>query len=563
MCDYFDSHPSPLAETDRVVTDRTQIYIVGGGIAGLSAAVFAIRDGGMEGKNIHIFEELEVLGGALDARWDRNKRYSMRGARLINEKAYQCYFDMLSAIPCLAEQERMEKGKDEVNYLQDQRPWRSVKDEIFEFNRTHKLNTITRLVGKEGARIDHTKLGLSYIDTIAIIGLISVFERAIDGKRIDQYFRSSFFKTNFWYLFASMFGFEPWHSLIEFKRYIQRFFHEAGNITTLKGGWNTPYNNYESIVMPIERWLANQGVDIQTGVKVTDVDFRPSKHKKSVQKLHFLKDGEEGEILVDSRDYVFITIGSKVADSRTGGMNKAPGLVTDKRDGGWSLWEQMAKKVSGMGNPDAFSSHVDRTKWAVFTITTKGPLFAERIRKYSRVKVQGEQHILSCIDSNWGLGLHIPFQPHFRNQSPDTTVMLGYGLYGNAQGNYIKKTMTESTGEELLTELVYHLGFIRDLDRIKAVTVSIPTALPYATSQFSPRKISDRPRVVPKGSVNLALLGQFVEIPDDCAFLVDYSTRSAQIGVYELLNIKKKVTPVYTGILNPIQWASALRVSLQ
>ena len=487
----------------------------------------------------------------------------MRGARLINEKAYACYFDMLSAIPCLAEQEEGEKGRNEVKSLHNQRPGRSVKDEIFEFNETHKLNTVTRLVGKEGARIDHTKLGLTHIDRIALIALISMFEKAFDGMRIDEYFRSAFFKTNFWYLFASMFGFEPWHSLIECKRYMQRFFHEAPNIATLKRGWNTPYNNYESIVMPIERWLVNQGVDIQTGVRVTDVDFRPSRTRKSVQKIHCLKDGHKKDIAVSNHDCVFITIGSKVADSRTGGMRKAPGLVTDKRDGCWSLWEKMAEKVSDMGNPGAFSSDVDRTKWAVFTLTTKGPLFAERIRKYSQVDVQGEQHILSCIESNWGLGLHVPFQPHFRNQSPDTTVMLGYGLYGNTKGNYIKKTMTESTGEDLLTELVYHLGFIKDLNRIKEATVSIPTTLPYATSQFSPRKISDRPRVVPKGSVNLALLGQFVEIPNDCVFLVDYSTRSAQIGVYELLNVKKKVTPVYTGIRNPIQWAGALRASLR
>jgi oleate hydratase len=540
-----------------------QIYIVGAGIAGLSAAVFAIRDGGVEGRNIHLFEELKVLGGALDGRSDRNKRYAMRGARLINEKAYECYFDMLSTIPCLAEQEEMEKGKTDARHVRNHRPSRSVKDEIFEFNMTHRLNTVTRLVGKEGARVDHTRLGLNPVDRIAIIVLVSVPEEAIDGMRIDEYFRPAFFKTNFWYLFASMFGFEPWHSLIECKRYMRRFFHEAPNITTLKGGWNTPYNNYESIVMPIERWLVKQGVDIQTGVRVIDVDFRPSRTRKSVQRLHYLKNGKKGEIVVGGRDRVFITIGSKVADSRTGSMNKAAGLVTDKRDGGWSLWAQMAAKVSGMGNPEAFSGHVDRTKWAVFTITTQGPLFAERIRKYSRVRVQGQQHILSCIDSNWGLGLHIPFQPHFRNQSPDTTVMLGYGLYGNTLGNCIKKTMTESTGEELLTELVYHLGFLKDLDRIKQVTVATPTTLPYATSQFSPRRIADRPQVVPQGSTNLALLGQFVEIPDDCVFLVDYSTRSAQIGVYRLLNVKKPVTPVYTGICSPIQWVNALHASLQ
>jgi len=544
-----------------VVTDQAQIYIVGGGIAGLSAAVFAIRDGGVAGKNIHIFEELEVLGGALDAKWDRKEHYSMRGARLINEKAYQCYFDMLSAIPCLAEQEETEKGKFKAANLGSYPPARSVKDEIFEFNRTHKLNTATRLVGKRGARVDHTELGLSNLERLEIIGLILISEKYIDGKRIDEYFQPSFFKTNYWYLFASMFGFEPWHSLIECKRYTQRFFHEAPNISTLRGGWNTPYNNYESIVMPIEKWLSDQGVDIQAGIKISDVDFKPSKTRKTIEKIHLLKNGNKHEIVVRDDDYVFITIGSKVADSREGGMNAVPELVTDKRDGGWSLWEKMADKVPDMGNPGAFSSNVDHTKWVVFTITTQGPLFAEKIKNYSRVKVQGEQHILSCIDSNWGLGIHIPFQPHFRNQSPDTTVMLGYGLYGNAKGNYIKKTMPESTGEELLAELVYHLGFMGDLDEIKKVTVSVPTTLPYATSQFSPRKIADRPQVVPEGSTNFALLGQFVEIPNDCVFLVDYSTRSAQIGVYKLLKIEREVTPVYTGTGNPFQWMNALLAS--
>ena len=542
-------------------TSQSHLYIVGGGIAGLSAAVFAIRDAGIKGENIHLFEERDVLGGALDARWGRHKGYSMRGARLINEKAYQCYFDMLSAIPCLADQEEMAKRGAE--FLDGRRPWRSVKDEIFEFNRTHRLNTVTRLVGKEGARIDHTRLGLDHIDRIAIIALILMFEEAIDGKRIDEYFRPAFFRTNFWYLFASMFGFEPWHSLMECRRYLRRFFHEAPNITTLKGGWNTPFNNYESIVQPIERWLLQQGVDVRTGVQVTDVDFKPSRSEKSVRKLHLLSGGKRTEVAVGQSDFVFITLGSKVADSRTGGMKKAPGLATDKQDGAWTLWERMTRQVPDLGNPGAFSADVDRTRWAVFTVTTRGPLLAERIRRYSRVKVQGQQHILSCVDSNWGLGLHVPFQPHFRNQPPDTTVMFGYGLYGNTQGNYVKKAMTEATGEELLTELVCHLGFAEDLEKIKAVTTSVPTTLPYATSQFSPRRIADRPLVVPKGSTNLALLGQFVEIPDDCVFLVDYSTRSAQIGVYRLLNVDKQVTPVYTGVFSPTQWLNALRVSLQ
>jgi oleate hydratase len=549
---------SKSKEEKDMVTDQTQIYIVGGGIAGLSAAVFAIRDGRVAGKNIHIFEELGVLGGALDAKWDSKKNYSMRGVRLISEKAYQCYFDMLSVIPSLTEKEEMEKRQDKVKYSENDQVKKTVKDEIFDFSRTHKLDTATRLVGKEGARIDHTKLGLTMKDRKDLLGLILTSEKSIDGKRMDEHFQASFFKTNFWYLFASTFGFEPWHSLIECKRYIQRFFHELHTINRLEAGMNTPYNNYESVVMPIKEWLSNQGVDIRNGVKITDVDFKPSKTEKTVEKIYLLENGHKDEIVVENNDYVFITIGSKVADSREGGMNNVPELVTDNRDGGWSLWKKMANKVPDMGNPGAFCSNVDQTKWVVFIMTTKGPLFAEKIRNYSRVKVQGEQHILSCIDSNWGLGIHIPFQPHFKNQSPDTTVIFGYALYGNTKGNYIKKTMPESTGEELLTELVYHMGFMEELDEIKKVTVSIPTTLPYGTSQFSPRRNADRPRVVPKGSTNLALLGQFVEIPKDCVFLVDYSTRSAQIGVYKLLNVDRELTPVHMGIYNPFHWVRAL-----
>jgi oleate hydratase len=545
-------------EKKSAVTDKTQLYIIGSGIAGLSAAVFAIRDGHVPGKNIHIFEELKVVGGALDAKGDSKKNYSARGARLINEKAYQCYWDMLSAVPTLAEQEAMEKENRKIEFPDPKPPKMSLKDEIFEFNRTHKLNAATRLVGKEGARIDHTKLGLTMRDRTDLMGLIFISEKSIDGKRMDEYFQPSFFKTNFWYLYASMFGFEPWHSLIECKRYIQRFFHDLHTITTLhESGWNTPYNNYDSIVLPITKWLLSQGVDLQAGCRITDVDFKPSKTEKTVETIHYVKNGKNEEIVVKNGDFVFITIGSKVADSREGGMNKAAELVRDKRDGGWSLWKKMANKVPDMGNPDAFGGIVDQTKWVVFTVTTKGPLFTDMLKNYSRVKVQGEQHILSCIDSNWGLGMHIPFQPFYKNQPPDTTVMIGYGLYGNTKGNYIKKTMTDCTGEELLTEFCFHMGFMKELPEIKKVTVSIPNNLPYATSQFAPRKIADRPDVVPKGSTNLALMGQYVEIPDDCVFLVDFSTRSAQMGVYKLLNVDKEVTPVYKGIYNPIQWVRA------
>ncbi len=47
--------------------------------------------------------------------------------------------------------------------------------------------------------------------------------------------------------------------------------------------------------------------------------------------------------------------------------------------------------------------------------------------------------------------------------------------------------------------------------------------------------------VVPRSSKNLALISQFVEIPDDVVFTVEYSVRAAQMAVYEFLNIDRKI----------------------
>jgi oleate hydratase len=75
--------------------------------------------------------------------------------------------------------------------------------------------------------------------------------------------------------------------------------------------------------------------------------------------------------------------------------------------------------------------------------------------------------------------------------------------------------------------------------------------MPYITSQFLVRKGGDRPDVVPKGSTNLAFLGQFAEQPDDVVFTVEYSVRSAQAAVYSLLKLDKEPTPFYKGQHDP------------
>ena len=53
----------------------TKVYLVGGGIASMAAAVFMIRDGDILGQNITIYEELDTMGGSLDGSGSPEKGY--------------------------------------------------------------------------------------------------------------------------------------------------------------------------------------------------------------------------------------------------------------------------------------------------------------------------------------------------------------------------------------------------------------------------------------------------------------------------------------------------------
>ena len=44
---------------------------------------------------------------------------------------------------------------------------------------------------------------------------------------------ASFFETNFWFMWCTTFAFQPWHSAVEFKRYLLRFIQEFPRINTL------------------------------------------------------------------------------------------------------------------------------------------------------------------------------------------------------------------------------------------------------------------------------------------------------------------------------------------
>ncbi len=179
-----------------------------------------------------------------------------------------------------------------------------------------------------------------------------------------------------------------------------------------------------------------------------------------------------------------------------------------------------------------------------FTVTLKNPRFFEQMEKWSGNKA-GTGALVTFKDSNWLMSIVVPHQPHFLNQPADVQVFWGYGLFPAKVGNFVPKPMAECTGEEILRELLGHLAFPEHPTIENAI--AIPCMLPYITSQFLTRRVEDRPRVIPHGSTNLALMGQYVEIPGDTVFTVEYSVRAAQIAVHELMKTKEKPKDIYKG----------------
>lgn len=146
------------------------------------------------------------------------------------------------------------------------------------------------------------------------------------------------------------------------------------------------------------------------------------------------------------------------------------------------------------------------------------------------------------------------YDKYFASQADDEDTLWFDGLWGENNGDYIKKPMSECTGEEVLKEFLYHLNMLDCYDELIAHSYISLTMMPYITSQFMPRNSSgDRPRVIPEGSKNYAFIGQYVELDGDVVFTVETSIRTAMMAAYGLTGIDRKVLPLYQGQYD-IRW---------
>jgi len=505
-----------------VITRDIKAHLVGGGIGSLAAAAFMIRDGHVPGRNITIYEASNVIGGSLDAAGTAESGYHLRGGRMLTTDNYECTWGLFKHIPSLTN------------------PGKSVFDETVEFNQLMKAHAQARLVDANRAILDVTSMGFSMTDRIELTELMLAGEDRLATDHITDWLSPEFFKTRFWYMWATTFAFQPWHSAVEFKRYLHRFIKEFSRIETLAGVKRTVYNQYDSMVRPLQAWLGDNGVNFQGGCTVTDLDLKPAGDKLVVRALEFKRAGKTETLAIGDDDLVFFQNGSMTDASSLGSMTEAPARLTKDDSGGWRLWEKLAKGRPEFGNPAAFNASIPESYWESFTVTLRDTTFFDRMEAFSGNKA-GTGGLVTFKDSNWLMSVVLYHQPHFVNQPAGIQVFWGYALHPDRVGNFVAKPMSDCSGAEILHELCGHLNFDRTAF---AGATCIPCRLPYITSMFMPRAPGDRPAPVPTSSKNLAFVSQFVEIPEDVVFTVEYSVRVAQMAVYQLLNIDREIPPI-------------------
>jgi len=518
--------------------DKKSAYIIGTGLAGLSAAFYLVRDGRMKGEHIHLLEKLDLAGGSCDGRKDITKGFYMRGGREMDNH-FECMWDMFRSVPSI------------------ETPDVSVLDEYYWLNKHDPNYSLCRATINCGEDAHTDKLfKLDRESAMALSKLFLTPEKTLENKKISDVLPESFWKTNFWLYWQTMFAFQKWSSALEMKRYLCRYVHHIDGLPDFSALRFTKYNQYESMILPLIKYLKNNGVKIDYGIDVKNVIFKSKQNKKVATKIVYENDGETKEIDLTEDDLVFITNGCCTDTSCYGDQDNAPDLSIIKNGKGesWDLWKNIASQASNgeFGNPDKFCNHVDKTNWMSATIEVSDDDIIKHIinickrdPREGKVTTGG---IVTVKDSmeNWYLSWTINRQPQFKSQNKNSVLVWLYALSTNKPGNFVKKPIKECTGKEVCEEWLYHIGLpINEIEKYADICNTTTCYMPYINAFFQPRKEKDRPLVVPKNSINFAFVGQFAETPRDTIFTTECSIRTGMEAVYTLLKVDRAVPEVW------------------
>ena len=517
--------------------EHKSAYLIGSGLASLSAACFLVRDAQMPGSHIHVIEKASIPGGALDGDEFSGIGYVMRGGREMDNH-FECMWDLFRSIPSI---------ETEGISILDEYYWLNKKDP------NYSLCRATVNCG-EDAHTDK-KFNLSDKASMEIMKLFMTQDDKLDNVKMTEIFDEEVFSSDFWLYWRTMFAFKDDQSALEMKRYMQRYIHHIGGLPDFTALRFTKYNQYESMVLPMVEYLKSYGVQFHYDTKVMNVMFDMEGVKKKAKRIILEKDNKTSNIDLTEDDFVFYTNGSNVENSTYGSQIKASGMDGEIHEGGtFDLWRKIAKQDTAFGHPDKFCMDPEDSCWVSATVNTLDEKILPYIQKIcKRDPLSGgvvTGGIVSVKDSSWLLSWTINRQPQYKNQPKGQVLVWLYGMFSDVSGDYVKKAMRDCTGIEICEEWLYHMGV--PADQIEELATNsantIPVMMPFASAYFQPREAGDRPAVVPEGCVNFAFIGNFSETPRDTVFTTEYSIRTAMEAVYTLLNVDRGVPEVWGSV---------------
>ena len=369
----YESFAHPEKPRD---VDKKSAYIIGTGLAGLTAAFYLVRDGQMKGEHIHVFEKLDLAGGSCDGRKDITKGFFMRGGREMDNH-FEVMWDTFRDVPSI------------------ETPGVSVLDEYYWLNKHDPNYSLCRASVNRGEDAHTDKqFKLDKDSALALSQLFLTPEKDLEDKKISDVLPESFWSTNFWLYWQTMFAFQRWSSALEMKRYLCRYVHHIDGLPDFSALRFTKYNQYESMILPLVKYLESHGVHIEYGMDVRNVIIETEGDKKIARQIVYVKDGKEQTIDLIEDDLVFITNGCCTDTSCYGDQTHAPDLSSVKNGAGesWDMWKAIAAQAEHgeYGNPDTFCSDVDATNWMSATVATSNEEIIRHI-----VAASGEDPIVS------------------------------------------------------------------------------------------------------------------------------------------------------------------------
>ncbi|ETY75700.1 isomerase [Lactiplantibacillus fabifermentans T30PCM01] len=535
---------------------KSKAIMIGAGLSNMAAAVYLIQDGHWDGKDITFYGV--DMHGANDGGsttdftneyWNKNHPmenttgYVARGGRMLNYRTYVDLMELLDRIPSTTE------------------PGMTAAEDTRDFDSKHRTFDKARLLQGGKGIINAGKLGFNNKDRALLTKLIMMpdnEEEKLDNVTIADYFKDDphMFQTNFWYMWETTFAFRVQSSAQELRRYMHQMIYEFTQIEHLVGVNRTRYNQFESMIEPLIKYLQGQNVTFIDNKIVEDWKFKDTAMQDEITVTGLVvkdvESGETQEVEVDEDTAVIFTNGS-ITDSATMGDYNTPAPENMEYGISAALWKKATERFYNLGTPDKFFNDRNASEWVSFTLTTKDHLFLNEI---VRITTQEPGNALNSFlsttpitslnqkDVNMSIVVH--HQPHFTTQNPNETVLWGYFLYPRRQGEFVHKPYIKMTGKEMAQELIGQLskvdpgpGNIKDKEKeiLDSIINNIPVYMPYASALFNNRAKTDRPEVLPKHSTNLAFTGEFAEQPYQMIFTEQSAVRSGEIAAYHFAGV--------------------------